>query len=451
MYFRLFLLVAVFSLLPKFAHTQQFSVLEMPKPEVGKPCPEFTLTHVTHYDKKKVTLSDFKGKWLVLDFWYTGCTACIHSFPKINELQKQFKDKVQFVLVGQNSKRYYKNVEVFFERLSAKQQLNIAAAYDSTLAPQWGIRAMPYIIIVDPQGIVRSITDGNDMSKEKIQSLLNGETPTFSRIDLIPQQFEVKFTSKNGSDLPKEKVLSYSVLTEWNGEKFNGGYEVDQYASYSEGWEKDFRVVGVSLQWLYSLAYFGKSNAMFKFRDDPLFGKICPFPLLELKDTSKFVVNYSDGSGLYNYCLRSPAEQITRENIMLFLQQDLKKGFGYSAVVEERDMPVWELIAKPEVEQKVKTKGGLKYYSSSEGSIAAGFTVRNAPMKGFITNLTYYLYEKENYPFIDATGITSNIDITIDADMTSFSDVKRELNKHGLDFALSKRKMKVLVIRDQIF
>jgi hypothetical protein len=38
-------------------------------PEVGKPCPDFTLNNVAYYSKKKVSLNDFKGKWLILDFW----------------------------------------------------------------------------------------------------------------------------------------------------------------------------------------------------------------------------------------------------------------------------------------------------------------------------------------------------------------------------------------------
>lgn len=73
-------------------------------PEIGKPCPDFVLKDVINYPKKEVRLNDFKGKWLILDFWDRDCTACIESFPKINALQKEFGDKVQFILVGDQDK-----------------------------------------------------------------------------------------------------------------------------------------------------------------------------------------------------------------------------------------------------------------------------------------------------------------------------------------------------------
>jgi thiol-disulfide isomerase/thioredoxin len=448
MYYRL-LLTALFFLLARFAQAQQFSLLETPKPEVGKPCPEFALTHVTHYAKNNVTLNDFKGKWLFLDFWFTGCTTCIYSFPKINALQKHFSEEIQFLLVGQNHRKYYKNVEQVFEKLSVSKGLDIACAYDSTLAQSWGIRSMPHIVIIDPQGIVRYITDGSDMTIERIQDLLDGKTVNFYSKDVkVGPEFNSRIINGDGNSVQRNSILSNSILTKWGGEKPEAGLDVEQYTSYPPNWERGFRVVGVSLEWLYTLAYFGKNSGMLKFWGNPLYGLVYPFPVLDLQNTDKFHADFSSGTGLYNYCITVPSEQITNENFMQFMQQDLKRVFGYSAVIEEREMPVWELIAKPGAQLKLKTKGGLKYYTSSEGSVAAGFTVRNVPMKGFFTNLCYYLSEKEKHPFIDSTGISDNIDFTIDADMTNFDHVRKELQKNGLDFILSKKKMKVLVIRD---
>ncbi|GAB3026234.1 hypothetical protein GCM10027051_33790 [Niabella terrae] len=53
-------------------------------------------------------LSDFKGKLLILDFWFTSCIVCIRSFPKILALQKQFSDKVQFIMVAHEDKNAVK-------------------------------------------------------------------------------------------------------------------------------------------------------------------------------------------------------------------------------------------------------------------------------------------------------------------------------------------------------
>ncbi|MCW3117506.1 MAG: TlpA family protein disulfide reductase, partial [Chitinophagaceae bacterium] len=75
-----------------------------PEPEVGKRCPDFTFDKIDFYWKKKVTLDDFRGKWLYLDFWDKNCSSCIASFPTINQEQKDLKDSIQFVMVTYEDK-----------------------------------------------------------------------------------------------------------------------------------------------------------------------------------------------------------------------------------------------------------------------------------------------------------------------------------------------------------
>src|ERR1700730_16597752 len=67
---------------------------------IGKPCPSYIFENIQNYSKNQVSLSELKGKWLILDFWNNGCLGCVQSFPRINELAKQFAEKVQFILIG---------------------------------------------------------------------------------------------------------------------------------------------------------------------------------------------------------------------------------------------------------------------------------------------------------------------------------------------------------------
>lgn len=422
-------------------------------PDVGKPCPDFVLNNVTHYPKKKVTLKDFSGQWLFLDFWFTGCSSCIKSFPKISELQKSVKGKAQFILIGHNGIRNSgggRNIEAMFEKLRIKQNLNIAAAYDSTLAKSWGVESMPHIVIVDPLGIVRYITDGFDMTIEKIQGIVNGEAIALSEKEKVYPEFVSNLIDIEGKFFSKATILNHSILLKWNGERGNPGYDIGEYATFPiREKEKGFKYAKVSLEWLYSNAFLAKSSAILKFWGEPLYNKVYPFPVYELKDSSAFQYDFNDNRGFYNYSLTIPPAKATKENLMKYMQQDLERTFGYNAFVEEREMPVWKLVAKPGAEAKVKTNGGPRYYQGADGTpIAAGFAVRNVSLKDYLMYLCFYLNEKEKHPFIEATGIKSNIDLTIDADLTDLNDVKRELQKHGLDLVLGTKKMKVLVIRD---
>ncbi len=422
------------------AYAQPAHEVNVNKPLAGNPMPDFTLNNITHYKTKSASLKDFKGKWLFLDFWFMGCSSCIKSFPKINQLQQEFNDEVQFIMVGCIEKRSNQNIKDFYEKLRVKQSLNIAMVYDSILAQRWDINSMPHIVIIDPQGIVKYITDGRDMDSEKIQRLLRGETVTFYEKDLPRKDF--------GNVLNDAKLLYNSTLIEWAGETFNVGLRVDEYiASYKEK-KSSFKFAGVNLYRLYNTAYFAQGHLSFV--KDPVYSEIYPIPILETHDTTLFqyqnTSNY--GKGLYNYSLYVPPSQVTEENIMKYMQEDLKRTFGFNASVEYRDMPVWKLIAKPEAEKKIKTKGGTTYNSALDGNAFTGFTVRNVPINDFTRFLFSYLNQKVKHPFIDNTGISFNIDLTINADMMNIQDVRKELHKWKLDLVKSTKKMKVLVIKD---
>lgn len=59
-------------------------------PLPGKPAPEFSLPTV---EGKNASLSDFKGKIVLLDFWATWCVPCRESSPIIEKLQATFNEK----------------------------------------------------------------------------------------------------------------------------------------------------------------------------------------------------------------------------------------------------------------------------------------------------------------------------------------------------------------------
>lgn len=153
--------------------------------EVGKAMPDFVLTDVQYFDKQRISLNDFRGKWLILDFWNSHCHSCIKSHPHIDSLQKEFKDrKVQFVLVGYTGSQFFdKPDDLEIRALHAKQRqlnkLSLPIAFDSLLFHKLDIRPTPYIVIVDPEGVVQGITI--QLSSKQLNGLLAGH-----RVDLYP-------------------------------------------------------------------------------------------------------------------------------------------------------------------------------------------------------------------------------------------------------------------------
>lgn len=421
-----------------------------PVPELGKPMPDFTLNKVTHYEKKAVSLEDFKGKWLFMDFWFTGCIACIKSFPKVSELQKTFKDEAVFLLVGLNDQKFNNGIENLYERLREKQGLVMPVAYDSILAERWNIQSMPYILVVDPQGVVRYITDGRNLTIEAVKRLTNGEEVSLFPHGQVRENLDFDALNAFGT---REKLLFQSILTEWNGEK---QYVPSSFSTPAKDMESygEFKLVMVPLFWLYNYVYFRNVISPL-WPSDSLYHVVYPYPALEIKDSSLFEYDYKIevGKGTYNYNLVfPPSKKVTTKYILDKMQEDLKTTFGFEASVETREMPVWKLVTKDKNSpRRLKTKGGEPSFEAQGGSFGpGGFTMRNLTMDKFLEFATAYLRagDKMPIPYFNETDITTKIDITMDCDMTNFEAVVKELQKNGLDLVKGTRKMKVVVIKD---
>lgn len=63
----------------------------------GKPMDEISSIAA---DGKLFSLKAQRGKYVVLDFWGTWCSACITGFPKMKQYAKKYEHKVQFVSIA---------------------------------------------------------------------------------------------------------------------------------------------------------------------------------------------------------------------------------------------------------------------------------------------------------------------------------------------------------------
>lgn len=425
------------------------------KPKVGKKIPDFTLTKITHYGKQQATAKDFEGKWLILDFWGTTCSSCISGFPKLNELQAAFKDSIDFVLVGVNSVAHAgKNIEALYETVRERKQLQLASAYDSILNRKWGVGSYPHMLIIDPQGIVKHITTGHDLTKEKLKDLISGKKVTLYRKDVDPPQF-----NPHNLTAAKDRIMWQSVITRAHGEASRSIGSIREGITIAK-YYGNFGLASVPLAWIYHIAYAGYLPSFVVNVEDSLYGKISAQLDIRAKNVSPFEYNYDDAvlSGLYNYSLTLPDDQYEEKKIMAYMQADLKRVFGYEATFETQEIPVVQLVAKNGAAGKLQTKGEPRQFQaleekggSSSGSLLTtfhtGFEAKNMEMKNLLNCLKFYFGDDETL-FFDVTGIKSNVDIKIDADMTSFEAVRKALQLNGLDFEIVKKPVKVLVISD---
>jgi len=414
-------------------------------PEVGKPMPDFFLQNIKYYPKRAASLRDFRGKWLLLDFWSKSCNACFLSFPHTNIIQKELGDQVQVMLVGMQDKEG--QIEPMYAKFKERQHLIMPCAFDSALADRFDIYFVPHSIVIDDKGIVQSITTSVNVSD--MREFIAGRTPPIPKAYRRMSEYDAEdkryyynpgnpFLVNNNGGKDTDFVFR-TVLSSWNR---NFHYQSVPSSITQDKVNGRFQVLGVPLAHLFNFAYFGIAN--WDNGDTIRYGKYCNHPILEVRDSSQFNYSYKYSRNIYCYSLIMPPAACTEAALKSALQRDLTTYFGFEAAIETHKCPYWKLAATRDAYNKLKTKGGAT--SRHEIVSNAGLIAHNWPFGNLIR------WVRANHPdevFFDETGIVENVDITLDCIPTDLDDLKSALKLYGLDLVKAEKDMKVVVIRDK--
>jgi len=429
----------------------------------GEPCPDFTFNNVDNYFKKAVTLKDFKGKWLILDFWNKSCSSCIASMPSLNKKQKKYKDNIQFLFVGLQDKKG--EINLLWNRLKRDMHLTIPAVFDSVWMTQVNelSHGMPFKVVIDPDGIVRGSCSSLENIGANFDSLTLNNRPNFqdyfreiyerSRISLQQSKYDRKqplLVDNNGGD--DGDHIFRSLLAKWS--PVNPVLRPDSIGAKTGRFEFSG---SDGIGELYKYAYGG-----FRYLDvtNPMYRQYWPEPILHLDDSSLFaghlddvfVYNKPEAENSYIYTLKVPPNLANRVSMMKIMQADLKNYFGYEVRIEEREMPYWSLAASDKAREKLRSKSNVSQSSFPPEGEWFGFSVINFPITTLISRLKYvsHIQDLGDWPLLDDTGINGNIDLTMDHTPFDLNSILASLRKSGLDIIKSSKKFKVIIISDPL-
>ncbi len=120
--------------------------------------PDFTLPDLAG---KMVSLADFRGKWVVLDFWGSWCGWCVKGFPALKEAYAKYGDKIVVLGIDCNESEDEWRAGV------AKHQLpwiNLYNGNNQDLYAAYRIEGFPTKAIINPDGKLVDLTTGEDPS-----------------------------------------------------------------------------------------------------------------------------------------------------------------------------------------------------------------------------------------------------------------------------------------------
>lgn len=127
----------------------------------------------TDLNGNTLTLKDFKGKYVLVDFWFAGCHWCRLETPYLLKTYNAFKDK-GFTIFGVSTDRreedWRKAIE---EDKSYWNQILLNKEDAKSILDEYCIVGFPHIILVDPEGkIVAKELRGDDIY-ETVDKLIN--------------------------------------------------------------------------------------------------------------------------------------------------------------------------------------------------------------------------------------------------------------------------------------
>ncbi|AQQ53253.1 TlpA family protein disulfide reductase [Planococcus lenghuensis] len=114
----------------------------------GDPAPDFTLEDM---DGNMVSLSDYKGQFVVLNFFASWCPPCREEAPELQKFEEQYGDQVKLLILDRAEPKI--KVQEFIDEFNSTSTYLLD--YNDSMAKPYGVIGQPETFFIDEEGIIR--------------------------------------------------------------------------------------------------------------------------------------------------------------------------------------------------------------------------------------------------------------------------------------------------------
>ena len=139
---------------------------------LGKPAPDFTLKDIGGVT---VSLENFRGKVVLLDFWATSCEPCIHELPALKALYEEYKHNPDFTLISISSDV---NDETVAKFVSNNEMPWIHIRETEEMQAKFNVIGIPHYTVIDKNGLIREDNLRGSIQLDAAISSLLAEAPS---------------------------------------------------------------------------------------------------------------------------------------------------------------------------------------------------------------------------------------------------------------------------------
>lgn len=403
---------------------------------VGDSVPDVLIRNIVNYKKRKVYLSDFKDKIVILDFLATSCSGCIQKLPLLDSLQNKYGNRIQILPVTfEPDSNVYK---MLHSNNKLKNSRLPFVTNDKVLSKYFKHILIPHIAWI-AKGKVVAITQSEYVTGHNIEAVIAGKSATWS---IKKDLFNVKTNSplvELKQEIPKSIFLYSALIPFIDGLAPANGLQIDSN-------NRTIRYYGVNnnILTLYAstLATGELSNSI------PLFYKQIE---LLVKDSSRYVFDANkmyldewERKNCYSYDAIFPITYTINE-IKGKVREYLNTFLNLQCTVGEVKTKCIVLSASSSTKDKLSTKGGKKNIHFSDTG-EKQFVINTG-----ISDIVSALNWQPLLPLlIDSTGIDYKMDLELGAfRISDEKSLMEAFEQNGIKATIQYKNIKKLILQEK--